>query len=64
MATNALCRQRRQYGYVTVYVSIAISIDISYRQDAQQQTRTHAVAAVGQTHRPTDGHSAVSYTRC
>jgi len=25
MATNALCRQRWQYGYVTVYVSIAIS---------------------------------------
>ena len=25
-ATNALCRQRWQYGYVTVYVSIAIYI--------------------------------------
>jgi len=26
MATNALCRQRWQYGYGTVYVSIAVYI--------------------------------------
>ena len=26
MVTNALCQQRWQYGYVTVYVSIAIYI--------------------------------------
>ena len=35
-ATNALCRQRWQYGYVTVYISIAIYIT-NYQKTVKQK---------------------------